>query len=171
MDSGKYFIRLLVNFGDAGARMFIVEQTKDSMKLDWEIAVGYQAMPLEKFKKEQPRKPTEFRVKIKPGDYYSNQFFDKEEFAAVDLSYPGNREFKLNGYINRERPWAAKVLNQLESGIAPSMIVNLRYPEGEIKDDRQVEIVSITSESWLVRTEVEKDSGKGNSSHEEKGGK
>jgi len=158
IEDGRYFIRLYINFGKAGGRVFILEQTEKDIKLDWETAVGHREMSLEEFKNKQPTTPTEFRVKIKPDDFYSNQFIDKEKYASVSLSYPGDAEFKLTGYIDRNQKWAGRILGHFESRISPSMIVNLRYPDGEIKDASQVEIVSIVSESWLIRPEVKKSS-------------
>ena len=148
IDQGRYFIRLAINFGGKGNRIFVVEQTVDDLKLDWETAVGYQPQTLADFKAERPTSAVEFRVKLKPSDYYNNQFGDRDRFQAIDLSYPGDEEFKLTGYVDRKHDWAAALISDLEKGEAPSMIVKLRFPEGEIVDDTLVEITEIVAETW-----------------------
>jgi hypothetical protein len=118
--------------------------------LDWETAVGYQAMTLEKFKSETPTEPVVFRVKLKPSNHYNYQFRDPRRYRAVELSYPGNPDFRLVGYIKRSKQWAPKLLDQLGSGMAPSLIVRLKYPSrdgGEV-DLGLVEIDSIVAETW-----------------------
>lgn len=150
IDHGRYLIRLAMDFGTAGSRIFIVEQTAGDFKLDWETATGYQAKPLEEFKAERPTTPVEFRVKMKPADYYNYAFNDRDRYQAVELSYPGRREFKLTGYIDLKSDWAAPLVKRLDDGEAPSLIVLLRYPEGEIEDVTQVEVVAIVADSWLL---------------------
>ncbi len=118
------------------------------MLLDWETAVGYRPMPLDEFKFSKPREGVEFRVKVKPADYYNFQFSDKEKYTCVELSYPGDAEFKLFGYIETGSDWSERLLTQLSSGKGPSLIVKLKYPEGEIRDDKQVLIESIIEDTW-----------------------
>ncbi|MFT4548904.1 MAG: hypothetical protein ACI8XO_003575 [Verrucomicrobiales bacterium] len=150
IDKGRYFVRLAINFPGIGHRIFAVEQTKESFKLDWETATGYQPMPYEEFIAQRPKTPVEFRVKLKPSDYYNYQFSDKNVYRAVELSYPGHNEFKLIGYLELTQAWAKPLSNMLDSGMAPSLIVTLRYPDilpaGE--DQYQVQIMSIASDSW-----------------------
>lgn len=150
LDQGRYFIRLYMDFVGIGRQMFILKQTRDSLTLDWETATGYQPKPLAEFKAEHPTTPVEFRVKLKRSDYYNFKFIDRDVYQSVELSYPGQPEFRLFGYIQRSRPWASAVIKRLEAGEGPSFIVELQYPTGEIQDDRQVEIFSIISESWWL---------------------
>ena len=148
VDGGRYFIILAVDFATLGTRVLALEQLgKGDIKLDWQTAVGYQPMPLEKFKSEQPRQPTKFWVKVKPSQFY-NFGFTEDRYHAVELSYPGHVDFKLNGYIDRKQERAPSLISQLELGIAPSLIVELKFPEGEIKDPSQVEVSKILSNTW-----------------------
>ncbi|MGI9242136.1 MAG: hypothetical protein ACR2RV_15160 [Verrucomicrobiales bacterium] len=148
VDDGRYMIRLAIEFVGIGTRIFIVEETPDSFKLDWETAVGYQAQPFAEFKAERPIKPVEFRVKMKPTDYYNYTFSSRDRYRAVELSYPGQSEFKLTGYIDLSHDWAAPLIQRLDSGEAPSVIVKLRYPSGEPEDESQVEVVELVAKSW-----------------------
>ena len=150
VDHGRYLIRLAMDFGATGSRIFIVEQTTSDFKLDWETAAGYQAKPLDEFKAERPTTPVEFRVKMKPTDYYNYAFKDRDRYQAVELSYPGRRDFKLTGYIDLSQDWAAPLVARLNGGEAPSLIVRLRYPDGETGDETQVEVVAIVADSWLL---------------------
>ncbi|MGI9242069.1 MAG: hypothetical protein ACR2RV_14795, partial [Verrucomicrobiales bacterium] len=147
-DHGRRFVILSMSVADSGVRIYAVEETDGGMKLDWETAVGYQQMPLEKFKEERPTTALPFRVKVKPGDYYNYGFRDEAKFRCVELSYPGRPEFRLFGYIDRSRESAQELIGQLDMGLAPSLIVNLKYPGGEIRDDKQVVLDSIVAETW-----------------------
>ena len=122
-DKGRNFVILALGVGDSGVHIYAVEQTSGGMKLDWETAIGYQPMPLEEFKKKQPKEGVAFRVKVKPSDYYNHAFGDENKYRAVELSYPGRSEFKLWGYIDRSARWAETLLANLEAGSAPSLIV------------------------------------------------
>jgi hypothetical protein len=150
IDKGRYMIRMMVDFVGIGTQMFVVEQTASDFKLDWETATGYQPKPLAEFKAERPTTPVEFRVKIKPADYYNYAFVDRERYRSVELSYPGRRDFKLLGYIDLNRDWAAPLVKRIDEGEGPSVIAQLRYPDGELEDDSQVEILSIVSDSWFL---------------------
>lgn len=155
VDHNRYFIIVLVELSGSGAHIFALEQTQDAIRLDWETSVGYQPMPLGEFKTKQPREPVEFRVKVKPTDYYNNQFSDEKKYQAVELSYPGKPEFKLYGYIDRGEEWAEPLLEQLDGGLGPSLIVKLKYPDGEIKDAKQVQMDSIVADSWWLSEQPE----------------
>jgi len=149
VDQGRYLIRLAIEFVGIGSRIFVVEQAADSFKLDWETAVGYQVKPLAEFKAERPITAVEFRVKMKPSDYYNYAFSNRDRFRAVELSYPGQGDFKLTGYIDLNHDWAAPLIQRLDDGEAPSLIVHLRYPSGELEDDSQVEVVEVVADSWF----------------------
>ncbi len=149
VDQGRYFIILAVEFVGLGKRVLAIEQSLDGeMRLDWPTTVGYQPMPLEEFKTKRPITPVKFWVKMKPSEFYNHRFSDPLEYKAVELSYPGRIEFKLIGYIKRSTDWGAKLITKLEEGQAPSLILELAYPEKATEDSSQVEIVSILSESW-----------------------
>jgi hypothetical protein len=150
IDRERYFVILAVEFVEIGKRVLAIEQNKETgeMRIDWETTVGYQPMPLEEFKSQRPTKPVKFWVKVKPSDFYNHNFSDPLKYQAVELSYPGRGDFKLVGYFDRQKEWAKILQEKLEAGNAPSLIVELAYPEGEIKDGSQVEINSIVADTW-----------------------
>ncbi|MGI9240124.1 MAG: hypothetical protein ACR2RV_04955 [Verrucomicrobiales bacterium] len=149
IDQGRRFVVLAVDFVGLGQRVLAIEQTPDGqMRLDWPTTVGYQDMPLEEFKAERPTTPVRFWVKVKPADYYNHSFSDQKKYQAVDLSYPGRIDFKLTGYIDRETDWGLDLDTRLKAGEAPSLILELAYPEEDSGDSSQVAIKSIVSESW-----------------------
>ena len=150
LPDGRYFIVLAVEFGSEGQRVIALEQSgsADDIKLDWPTAVRYQPMDLKTFKSAKPREPVTFWVKVKPADFYSFNFSDQEKYQAVELSYPGQTDFKLIGYIDRKQAWAPALIGMVEAGQGPSLIVELRYPLGEIKDPALVEITSVVADSW-----------------------
>ena len=150
VDHGRFIIRLAIDFGSAGDRIFLVEQTRDSFKLDWETASGYQPMSLAEFRSTRPTDPVPFRVKFKPSDYYNFQFNDRDRYRAVEVSYPGIRDFSFVGYIDLSQPWAAGIVTQLDNGIAPSAIAELEFPEGPVQDAEQLVISKIIQLSWLL---------------------
>ena len=149
-DQDRYFIRLAIDFGSIGSRFFAVEQTEDSLRLDWETAVGYQQMPLAEFKQKRPTAPVEFRAKLKPSSYYNFEFRDPDLYYAVEMTYPGRPDFKLFGYIDRTRDWAPALIERLEKNEAPSAIVAVQYPTGQLQRELQVEIISLISETWWL---------------------
>ena len=149
-DQGRYFIILVVEFTGIGYRFLAIEQrSKDDMKLDWATSVGYQPLPLEEFKASRPAQPVKFWAKLKPSDYYNFQFSDQERYFSVDLSYPGQLEFSLTGYLDRTKEWTAPLIARIEEGEGPSLVIELQYPPAaEPQDSSQVEIISIVSDTW-----------------------
>ena len=117
VDQGRYFIILAVEFVGLGVHYLAIEQSLDGeMRLDWETTVGFQPMPLEKFKSERPATPVKFWAKVKLADFYNHSFSDRLKYQAVELSYPGRIEFKLIGYIDRSTDWGAELIARLEGG-------------------------------------------------------
>ena len=149
VDLGRYFIILKVELTGIGNRYLAIEQSEaGDMRLDWPTMVGYQPVPLVEYQATLPRDPVKFWVKLKPSEFYNFGFSDQQRYRAVELSYPGQLEFKLIGYIDRTKPWAPNLIEMLDDNQAPSLIVELKYPQGEIEDPSQVEIVSVLSNTW-----------------------
>jgi len=145
----RRFIQLAVGFGSGAQRIIVFEQGDDaSLRLDWEVSVGYQPMPLAEFKATRPTAATPFRVKVKKGDEYRAPFEDRERYQSLRLSYPGDRGFQLTAYVKRDAPWAAALIANFEFNQAPSVILNLRFPEGATSDS-PVEAVEMVHDSWF----------------------
>jgi hypothetical protein len=117
--------------------------------VDWEVTTQYQPMDIYDYKAKQPKDPLDFRVLAKPtGDsgYYNHSFNDKKEWAAYDLSYPGDPDFTLVGYVKRTSPLFTELEDQLNYKEA-NVILRLRYPENA-KERDQVMIEKIILPSW-----------------------
>jgi hypothetical protein len=129
-------------------RFFAVERTSAGGRLDWETAVGYQPMPLEEFKLQRPLGPVPFRVAARAGDYYNGQFVDQERWLACDLTYPGDPNFHLFGYVDVATPAGRRLSDRLATQ-SVSMILGLAYPS-KSADPNQVVITDIISEQWFL---------------------
>lgn len=139
----------------------LIEETKDykfyavessptyGLQLDWETAVGWQAMTVDEFRKGKPTTPQPFRVHIARGDYYNGPYSDDTEWMCCDLTYPGDADFHLYGYVLRQSP-AGKRLNEMLAGQSVSAILGLAYRR-EGSDLKQVTIHGIISEEWFLK--------------------
>ncbi len=127
-------------------RFLAFEKTEDGILLDWEVSFRHRQMPLEEFQTSKPTRPVPFRVKIEPANIYDPPFDDQERYLAVALTYPGDRKFRLLGYIDRQTVWGAGLIATLEFE-SPSMILNLRFPENAVSD-MHVEVTGVEHDSW-----------------------
>lgn len=120
--------------------------------VDWETSTGYQEIPLETFKSTMPVEFHQFRVFMKPGDYY-NHGFEELDWKCVELYYPG-RDFHLWGYVSRKSLDGRALLIQLENGWSGPLIVELQYPEHPVSRD-QVVVRRMVHDSWYYANEEE----------------
>jgi hypothetical protein len=156
----SYFIFLVVRFGpDNAQRYFSVEhippvapQTRSTYLLDWETSVGYQPMELTDFRAKQPREPQPFRVNFAPAQYWNYAFEDQDRWLSFRLSYPGEADFEIYGYVERTSEIATELQQQMYRDA--NCILQLRYPPEAISRD-QVIIDKIVHPSWFYeRDEV-----------------
>ena len=161
LQSGNYAILLAVRIGKLDQQRYFafIQSSKADIKMHWEVSFGYQPMPLEKFRSSRPAAAQQFRAKLRNGDFYANHFADKERWYCVDIYYPGNPDFLIYGYIDRETPFGKRVITRLDSsqdsipGLPAveknlNVIASLRYPENSTSTN-QVEVVDIKSYSWF----------------------
>lgn len=146
-------IRLLVldiEDADGQSAYYVVEHTPDAgMKVDWEVSVRYQEMPLPEFQTTRPMRGTPFRVHAMLSDYYNYDFNDSERFLCLELTYPGDPTFRLWGYAERDSPVGIRLAGLLEFG-ADSLILDLRYPMGpQSRSSEQTEITALRHSSWF----------------------
>lgn len=145
----RRFIQLAVGFTGGSQRFIVFEQDADGkVRLEWEVSVGYQPMPIAEFMRTKPTAAIPFRVKVLKEQDYHPPFQDRERYQSLRLTYPGNREFQLTGYVERGTDWAAAFLATLEFDQAPSVILALRYPENA-SSDTHVEVVELVHDSWF----------------------
>ncbi len=130
-----------------GPKYYHVEQTPSgSMLVDWEVTVGYLEMPLADFRKNRPTEVVPFRVRAKLSDYYNYEFSDPEKYQSVEIYYPGEEEFRLDGYVERDSKTGTRLASLLEF-MPHNLVLGLRFPP-DARTDNLVEIVSIEGESW-----------------------
>ncbi len=114
--------------------------------LDWETSIGYQPMELRDFMVKQPREPLTYRVLCKPKAYYNYGFSNQDEWISYELSYPGDPDFQLYGYVPKESALAEELGRQLL--LEANLILQLRYPDNPISRE-QVLIEKIVHPSWF----------------------
>ncbi|MGI8602102.1 MAG: hypothetical protein ACR2OZ_03785 [Verrucomicrobiales bacterium] len=131
-------------------RFYAVEQTAGGGKLDWETAVSYQPMLLDQFKQLRPTDPVPFRVVASSGDYYNGIFADEQRWLCCDLSYPGDPEFHLFGYVDLSTVPGRRLAEKIvEDSASVSVILSLTYLP-KVTDPNQVIITSIVNEEWFL---------------------
>ncbi len=130
----------------SGSVIMTAEKTETGPYLvDWELSTGYQPIPYERLLEEQPTEPLPFRVQVTAGDYHDH-IFPQDSFDCYLLTHPG-REFKLWGYTRKGTP-VAEALSSETAGRQPSLILNLRYLDDPLRDDR-VEITDLVKSDWF----------------------
>ena len=161
LESGKFAILLAVRIGNLDQQRYFafIQSSRDDIKMHWEVSFGYQPIPLELFKKTQPEQPHPFRAKLRNGDFFANAFDDKKRWYCVEVYYPGNPDFLMYGYLDRQTPFGQGVIARLDQSenIIPglpaiettlSVIASMRFPQNPTSNN-QVEIVDISSYSWF----------------------
>ncbi|MFN0129231.1 MAG: hypothetical protein ACKV19_21385 [Verrucomicrobiales bacterium] len=167
IDGTKFIVVTMLLEPQHEYKLFAVESTPDhGLKVDWETAVGWQAMTVEEFMKGKPTTPQPFRVQAEPGDYYNGHYADESVWCAVTLSYPGNPDFGLYGYVDRTTPTGERLMQlmgyretrdeegkkkwELVQGTRMPLILALAYRR-EGSDPKQVTIHEILHEQWFLR--------------------
>ena len=161
LESGKFAILLAVRIGNLDQQRYFafIQSSRDDIKMHWEVSFGYQPMPLGLFKKTQPVQAHPFRAKLRNGDFFANDFDDKKRWYCVEVYYPGNPDFLIYGYLDRQTPFGQSVIARLDhsENIIPglpaiettlSVIASMRFPQNPASNN-QVEIVDIPSYSWF----------------------
>lgn len=167
IDGAKFIVVIMLLEPQQDYKIFAVESTpEDGLKVDWETAVGWQAMTVEEFMKGKPTTPQPFRVQAEPGDYYNGHYSDESVWCAVTLSYPGNPDFMLYGYVDRTTPTGERLMQlmgfretrneegkkvwELVQHTRVPLILSLAYLR-EGSDPKQVTIHEILHEQWFLR--------------------
>ncbi len=167
IDGIKFIVVTMLTEPDGKYKLYAVESSpSDGLKVDWETAVGWQAMTVEEFIKGKPTSPQPFRVEAAPGDYYNGPYSDESKWCAVDLSYPGNPDFTLYGYVERGTPEGGRLMQMLgyQETRTPSgepkweliqatrrpLILAIAYLR-EGSDPKQVTIHEVLHEQWFLR--------------------
>ena len=167
VDGTKFIVVTMVLEPENEYRIYAVESTpEDGLKVDWETAVGWQAMTVEEFMKGKPTTPQPFRVQAAPGDYYNGPYSDESVWCAVNLTYPTNPDFNLYGYVERNTPTGDRLMQLLgytltrdasgknvwemvQETSAPLVLAIAFRREGS--DPKQVTIHEVLHEQWFLK--------------------
>jgi hypothetical protein len=167
IDGTKFVVVTLLTEPDDEYKIFAVESSPyDGLRVDWETAVGWQAMTVEEFIKGKPTTPQPFRVQAAPGDYYNGAYSDESKWCAVNLTYPGNPDFNLYGYVERNTPTGDRLMRLLGyhqtrtsdgkteweqvQAQSSALILAIAYLR-EGSDPKQVTIHDVLHEQWFLR--------------------
>jgi hypothetical protein len=167
VDGAKIIVLTMLVQPEEEYKIYAVEATPtEGLKVDWETAVGWQAMTVEEFVKGKPTTPQPFRVQVAPGDYYNGHYASEETWCAVNLTYPGNADFNLYGYVERNTPTGDQLMRllgysqtrdadgqlkwQLVQAQSAPLILSIAYLR-EGSDPKQVTIHEVLHEQWFLR--------------------
>jgi hypothetical protein len=147
------FVMLVVRVGEEKhARFVAVEEIPEGPGLpskylvDWEVTARYQPMEIYDYRIKQPREPMDFRVLVAVGNYYNHGFADKEQWQCFTLTYPGDLDFSLTGYVKKGTLLADELMKQLQQ--EANIILRVKYPE-KATEREQVEIEKIVNPTWF----------------------
>jgi hypothetical protein len=139
---------LLVEMEDFSVRVLVVEQTEEGPKLDWESWVIYGEAEWPDFRKEQSTSPVLMRPIVAAADYYNFAYSDAEKWACYRMSDPKLGD-GLFGYVEKGSDIDLRLAGLIARKGSAWPVVSLRWP-AEPKSDRQVEIVNIVSDRWVI---------------------
>jgi hypothetical protein len=139
-----------VMLGSLGeAREVAVEHTAEGPKVDWELAMGYQPMSWQEFRRTRPHETVYFRLSLQPSSYYSRPFHNPEIYRSFRLTYPDELRV-INGYAMIDTEAELKLREWLPNDESSErVIVGLAFPRGE-HDEELVEITEFLSPSWVM---------------------
>jgi hypothetical protein len=149
-----YMVFLAMRMGpEKIQRYFTVEQIPPTTAngtarylLDWETSVGYQPMELRDYMVKQSLEPLTFRVLCRPEAYYNYAFSDQDKWISYELTYPGDPDFLIHGYVAKGSAVAEEINKQLL--LEANIMLQLRYPDNPISRE-QVLIDKIVHPSWF----------------------
>ncbi|TKD03391.1 hypothetical protein [Polyangium fumosum] len=150
MNEGDY-CSVEVVFGKNKRDYYHFKKTAEGLKLDWRSSVGYNPVSLPFFRTQRLKGTYLFRVWAKLTDYYNFDYDDAEQtHQSIELRDPDGAA--ITGYIRRDAPTAAALLDVLKDGKEHGVMVELRYPP-ESKDSSVVGIERFVAERWRQRPE------------------
>lgn len=128
----------------------LLEQTEeDEVLVDWETDVCFQPMPWERFVSERPEGEFDFRVEVRPDNFFAYEFSDESSYRCLRLAVRDSREH-LFGYVERGSELERRILPLLRRRAWPvPMIVRLRFVPGSAAR-RSVVISELISERWCL---------------------
>ncbi|MCB1095046.1 MAG: HEAT repeat domain-containing protein [Verrucomicrobiae bacterium] len=138
------------------SKIIALEKTSHGFKVDWESWVGYSAVSWEVFQTERRSEPSLFRAMIGRDDYYNFRYTDFTKYRCYQILSP-EETVKLWGYVERDSDVDRQLQLALLRAPYTFAVVELKYPEENAADKtaKQVEIVSLIEEGWVIRDDDE----------------
>jgi len=142
---------LTAAFADYSGGAFVVVQTADGLKMDWDAMVGYNAVTLSNFIATGAAGPVVFRVRVEVSDYFGSGF-SPDRHACWKLSHPDELAV-LHAYKGLDtgvKVEMDEILGQpgkADSQSQPLTVV-VRHSEAST-DPGLVELVQIQCRGWV----------------------
>ena len=143
----RYYLHLVKLGGDTVVRPIAVEETPEGYLVDWETAVGYQAMAWDDFRRQRPSTPVYMRVVAESDDYYNYEFGDSTDWACYRLSHPDAGSV-IYGYVKRHSEMDRQLRTEMGEDEQGYFILALRFPQGA-RADHLVYIGEILQKNWV----------------------
>ena len=126
---------------------FMRDSEAEKWLLDWESFVGFSLLGWDDLRQQKPQTPTYVRAHALLADYYNFEFSDQERYLALRLDSPDNYH-AIYGYVDREHPQAAEIMQALaRQRVRPALVV-IRYPDSATQNN-QVIIDEVVAWRWL----------------------
>lgn len=141
-----------VILADGTRRTILVGKSRSGEYLvDWASFVVYSEMEWNEFRAKRPSAATMFRVFAGPGDFFGNEFTDKDSLVCLKLVNPLDPAAPpLFGYATKDSA-VGRVLQQVlaKGGGEPRpVMLKLSYPESR-RADNQVWVSEFIGEEWV----------------------
>ena len=149
LDGARYYLHFVRLTDDTETRPIAVEETTEGYLVDWETAVGYQAMDWQELQKKQPSEMVYMRVVARVDDYFNYEFRDSAKWSCFRLTHPdGNNA--LYGYVRRYSDLDRRLRNAMGEDEKSSdyFILGIRYP-ADADSAELVYIDEILQPKWV----------------------
>ena len=116
----------------------------------WQTTMGYQEVGLDDFISRLHLEPVSFRVAAVPSDYYNGPYSDSERYFCVKLLYPGDPNFTLWAYADRDEEFTELLENSFMTQRGVNLTLKLKHlPNQDLGSLRQAQISEIDSMDWF----------------------
>ncbi len=141
-------IILRAAFKNHATRPFMIFETEEGMKFDWEAECCYQPTNISEYIESRSLESAEFRVYAQVDNFYAFEFSDEERYLSLKLTFRDHEEH-LYGYLERDSVNVKEVVESLGGGmVATPLYVKVRFLEG--RSQRSVLVEEIVSKSWVL---------------------
>ena len=149
LDGARYYLHFVRLTNDTEARPIAVEEAAQGYRVDWETAVGYQAMDWDELQKKRPSETVYMRVVARVDDYYNYEFRDSAAWSCFRLTHPDG-DNALYGYVKRYSDLDQQLRNGMGEDETSSdyFILGVSYPV-DSESSELVHIDEILQTKWV----------------------